>query len=123
MRFNAGNTTPQYFNVIIRHSWKIFIKNERDDLLTCKQNNTTSAYKKTGIYPIDPNCESWSNVLETMEPLNRRYKKSVKCEKVQSYEIFKRKDKTRLTEEEKKTLTQGLPADTNFIQAAYFHMW
>ena len=122
MRFSAGGTTPQYFNIIIRHAWKMFIKNERDNLLTCKQNNTTNAYMKTGLYPVDPNCESWSNVLETMEPLNRRYKKGGKCEKVQSYEIIKRKDKTGLTEEEKKTLMKGLPSDTNFINAAYFHM-
>ena len=45
-----------------------------------------------------------------------------KCENVQSYEIVRRKDSTCLTGEEKKTLTQGLPADTNFIHAAYFYM-
>ena len=91
MRNNGLSTTPQYFNIIIRHAWKIFLQNERNELLTCSQNNTTSAYKKTGIYPFDPNCEAWSTILETMKPLNQKYKETKKCEKVQNYEIVKKK--------------------------------
>ena len=122
MRNNGLSTTPQYFNIIIRHAWKIFLQNERNELLTCSQNNTTSAYKKTGIYPFDPNCEAWSTILETMKPLNQKYKETKKCEKVQNYEIVKKKNKTILTEEEKKTLMKGLPDETHYILAVYFHM-
>ena len=39
---------------------------------------------------------------------------------VKNYEIVKKINKPILTEEEKKTLVQGLPDDTNYIQAAYF---
>ena len=54
--------------------------------------------------------------------LSTRNIKKQKCEKVQNYEIVKKKNKTILTEEEKKTLMKGLPDETHYIQAAYFHM-
>ena len=98
------------------------MKGERNELLTCTQNNTTSAYKKTGLYPLNPNCEAWTNILETMEPLKKRYKETANCENIKNYEIIRTKQKVILTKQEKKTLTQGLPADTHHLQAAYFHM-
>ena len=122
MRNSRLSTTPQYFNIILRHAWKVFLQSERNELLTCMENNTTSTYKKTGLYPFNPNCEAWSTIFEPMRPFNKHCKETAKCEKVNNYEIVKNKEKTILTEEEKKTLKNGLPDDTNYIQAAYFHM-
>ena len=120
MRWNGVSTTPSYFNIIIRNGWKIFLKSEREDLLCCNCNNTTSAWKKTGLYPFNPFCESWNNVLETMGPLNRRYKET-RGETGVEYEITLKKHVVPLSDGERKAITSSSGQD-NHIQAAYFHM-
>jgi len=120
MRWNGVSTTPSYFNIIIRNGWKIFLKSEREDLLCCNCNNTTSAWKKTGLYPFNPFCESWNNVLETMGPLNKRYKET-RGETGVEYEITLKKNVVPLSDGEKKAITSSSGQD-NHIQAAYFHM-
>ena len=57
-----------------------------------------------------------------MKPLNQRYKGTKDCEEVTNYEIVNKINKHILTEEEKKTLVQGLTDGTNCIQDASFHM-
>ena len=42
MRNSGLSTTPQYFNIILRHAWKVFLQSEHNELLTCMENNTTS---------------------------------------------------------------------------------
>ena len=102
MRRNGFNTTPSYFNIIIREGWKIFINAEREDLLCYQCNNTTSAWKKTGLYPFNLFCEAWENVLETMGPLNKCYNETKNDENVLEYEIKLQKDSLPLSDGEKR---------------------
>ena len=94
MRRNGVSTTPSYFNIIIRYAWKYFLKAERDDLLCCGSNNTTRSWEKTGLYPFNPFCESWQNVIETMEPLKKHCKQAKGGEKAVEYEIKLKKQRT-----------------------------
>lgn len=119
---NGINTTPSYFKIIIREGWKIFINAELEDLLCCQCNNTTSAWSKTGLYPFNPFCEAWENVLETMGPLNKCYKETIQNdENIMEYEIKLKNDVSPFSDGEKVTLTTSCNQE-NYLQAAYFHM-
>ena len=120
MRRNGVGVTPSYFNIIMRDGWKLFLRAEREDLLCCSCNNTTSAWQKTGLFPFNPFCEAWENILETMGPLNKKYKET-RNEEVIEYEIKLRKGVSPLSEGERQTLTVTSKQE-NYIQAAYFHM-
>ena len=118
------NDTIAYFwsvGLILRQGWKIFLKAERDDLLCCDSNNTTSAWAKTGLFPFNPFCETWEAIIETMGPLKKHYTKVRGGEKTAEYEIKLLENSVPLSEGEKKTLTDGCVQD-DYVQAAYFHM-
>ena len=121
MRWNGISTSPGYFNIILRQGWKIFLKAERDDLLCCDSNNTTSSWAKTGLFPSNPFCETWEAIIENIGPLKRHYKKVRGGEKTAEYEIKLLENSVPLSEGEKKTLKNGCVQD-DYVQAAYFHM-
>jgi len=69
-------------------------------------NNATNAFERTGLYPYDPDCESWSGAINT---LGLGYSDNNKS-KVQ-YEAYATLPQPQLSVEEKKTLLGDLKAD------------
>jgi len=55
-----------YFNQNFKRGWHNFLSAERLDLENTGINNATNAFQCTGLYPYNPNCESWSGAIETL---------------------------------------------------------
>jgi hypothetical protein len=61
----GGRTTSHaYFNEIFCLGWRIFRKIEVDDLLECFENNATRAFERTGVYPLNPFAEAWTDAID-----------------------------------------------------------
>jgi hypothetical protein len=61
----SGRTTScEYFNSIFCLGLRIFFKAEADDLLECFDNNTTRAFERTGVFPLNPFCEAWTDAID-----------------------------------------------------------
>ena len=84
---------------------------ERQDLLSDKRsNNTTSAYKKTGVYPFDPNCWAWTEAIENLgqsSKIERDEKRKVQ------YEAYPKEghDLVRLSQGQRHALWEGMDID------------
>jgi len=52
-----------YFNHILRTGWDIFIRWEQKDIAAIHVNNATTAYFRTGIYPLNPYSETWEEAI------------------------------------------------------------
>jgi hypothetical protein len=90
-------TTYQYYNRIFADGWRIFLKAEADDLLETFSNNATRAYWKTGVYPLNPNCEAWTDAIESLGAANE-------ISEMVSYEIFPAQEKMPALSAEEKIL-------------------
>jgi len=79
-----------------------FLQAERLDLHVTGLNNATNAFKQMGLYPYNPNCESWSGAIDTLGLANNDSKGKVQ------YEIYPMLPQKQLTDNEKKILRDGL---------------
>jgi len=61
-------------------------------------NNATNAFRRTGLYPFDPNCESWTTAIETLGLANDDKKGKVQ------YEVYPLHPLRQLSEEERNIL-------------------
>jgi len=61
-------------------------------------NNATYAFRQTGLYLFDPNCESWSTAIETLGLANDNKKGKVQ------YEVYPLHPLRQLSEEERNIL-------------------
>jgi hypothetical protein len=86
-RRGQPRTTHGHFNEIFSLGWTIFVKAEADDLLECFDNNATRTYERTGVYPLNPYAEAWTDAigLGAANPAN-------KCDTL-SYEIVSAQEK------------------------------
>jgi len=68
LRYQLGGSISEveFYNKVVKSGWENFILNERKELLVTKGNATTSGFKKTGVYPFDPNCIGWTGAIETI---------------------------------------------------------
>ena len=57
---------PSDWNIIFREAWYKFIAQERQDYRVSQTNATTNANLKTGIFPFNPNCSSWTDAIDTV---------------------------------------------------------
>jgi len=94
-----------YFNKIFRRGWKNFLESERLDLQNSGMSNATNAFTRMGLYPYDPNCESWAGAIETLGLGNNDIKGKVQ------YEVYPVPAPAELSPEEKKTLCNGIDVD------------
>jgi len=78
---------------------------ERLDLLQTGSNNATSTFQKMGLYPYDPNCESWSGAIKMLGLGNNDNKAKVQ------YEIYPTEPERQLTVNEEKILHDGMMID------------
>jgi len=94
-----------YFNGNFKKGWENFLQAERLDLLHTGLTNATSTFQKMGLYPYDPNCESWSAAIETLGIGNHNNKGKVQ------YEIYPTEPVRQLIADEEKTLRDGMVID------------
>ncbi len=94
-----------YFNSNFKQGWQNFLNAEWLDLHKTGMNNATNAFKRTGLYPYDPNCESWSHAIETLGLGNDDNKGKVQ------YEIYPLLPPKQLSIEEKEILRQDVYID------------
>ena len=87
--------TIRYFNGNFRKGWHKFLEAERLDLIATGLNNATNAFQRTGLYPYNPNCESWSGAINTLGLGNNNTKGQVQ------YEIYPTLPQKQLTVNEK----------------------
>jgi hypothetical protein len=76
----------------------MFLNHERDNLCEQGTNTTTSTYLKSGLHPLDPQCENWSTAINTLG----------RGKTAMQYESTAKPDPQVLTLEEKTTLRDGL---------------
>jgi hypothetical protein len=83
-RRTAGTPTLSYFNeVYCKACWRIFKRAERSDLQhLLGYNNATNAYKRTGLFPLNPFSESWTTAVETCGVLGGMDPKHIQYEPV-----------------------------------------
>jgi hypothetical protein len=55
-----------YFNKILLEGWVYFLEAERSNLRALGLNNTTNAYARTGVFPLDLFASAWSEAIETL---------------------------------------------------------
>ncbi len=119
MRRGCDDATLPYFNKNFHIGWQNVLKAEQLDLTNTQHNNATNAFQKTGLYPYDPNCESWSSAIDTLG-LGNDDKGKVQ------YEIYPTLPQKELSIEEKKILRQDLNIDpendiTGDVGVAFTH--
>jgi len=102
VRRGCDAATIPYFNGNFRKGWQNFLQAERLDLHATGLNSATNAFKRTGLYPYNPNCESWSGAIDTLGLGNNDSKGKVQ------YEIYPMLPQKQLTDNEKKILQDGL---------------
>jgi hypothetical protein len=102
----SGRTTCQgYFNSIFSLGWTFFLKAEAADLLECFDNNATRAYERTGVFPLNPFSEAWSDAIDGLGSANHE------C-RTRSYEIVPSEEKMPvLSPAEKSILRTNLDLD------------
>jgi hypothetical protein len=61
-----GKPTVEYFNIALTEAWKIFVETERSELRNLGYNNTTNAYERTGIFPLNPFAIGWKEAIDTL---------------------------------------------------------
>jgi hypothetical protein len=85
--FRRSGRVPncEYFNEVLCKGWRIFLKKEADDLLECFDNNATRAFARTGVHPMNPYAEAWTDAIEGLGIGNEE------CDTA-SYEIVPSKD-------------------------------
>ena len=76
LRYSGKKTKQSYFNIIIRHGWREFLVQERQDIITCGSNSATGAYRHCGLGPFNPYCTGWNHVLSTLGILNKKLKEA-----------------------------------------------
>jgi len=74
---------------------------ERDDLRKLGVNNATNAFKRTGLYPLNPFSETWTNAINTIG-------KGEKPSTGANYEIFVNANAPKLADCDSKLLRQDL---------------
>ena len=103
-RSSRRNGAPNvgYFNRIFAGGWKRFLAEERADMVSTGCNNTTNAYRRTGVKPFDPFCSAWGESIETLGHATKDDKTPI------SYEVVAKLSAEELSEDEKKLLREGL---------------
>jgi hypothetical protein len=103
-RRGAGNADVSYFNHILLQGWNVFLATEREDLLEVGCNNTTNAYVRTGIYPLNPYSSAWMEAIHTLGLLGEQdeLKKQI------GYEVTALPNIPELSVQEKALLRDGL---------------
>jgi len=91
-----------YFNQNFRKGWHNFLEAEWLDLQTTGMNNATNAFKRTGLYPYNPNCESWAGAIATLGLATEDEKGKVQ------YEVYPTLPTRELSSEEQTILHDGL---------------
>jgi hypothetical protein len=114
-RRSGRTTTCEYFNGIFSQGWQIFLKAEADDLLECFDNNTTRAFERTGVYPLNPFCTAWTDAIDGLGTANQE-------SKTLSYEIVPSTldEMPTLSPQEKHLLRTGLDLDDNNDLGDYY---
>jgi len=108
-----------YFNKIFRRGWKNFLDSERLDLQNSGMNNTTNAFTRMGLYPYDPDCESWAGAIETLGLGNNNIKGKVQ------YEVYPVPAPAELSPEEKKhcVMASTLMRKTTLLVSLVLPIW
>ena len=110
-RFQA-EASITYFNRIFMKAWALFLDMESNDLFI-GDNNTTTSYAKTGLYPFNPCADTWEEAINTLG-LEQVLDDSVK--KVGQWEIkikTTEEGRSQLTEEEEKAICTGWVFEDN----------
>jgi hypothetical protein len=100
-----GSPNVGYFNRIFAGGWKRFLEEERADMVSTGCNNTTNAYRRTGVKPFDPFCSAWGESIETLGHATKDDKTPI------AYEVVAKLSADELTEDEKKLLREGMDLD------------
>jgi hypothetical protein len=96
-----GQPTVQYFNEALTVAWKLFVNAERSELRNLGYNNTTNAYERTGIYPLNPFAIGW---MEAIDSLGLQEK----CDETKvRYEPIVKSDIAELSPEDRAVLREG----------------
>jgi len=77
-KFGGPIGDVEFYNSVIKLGWEQYILDEKNELLATKENATTSAFKKTGVYPFDPNCIGWTTAIDTIGKCYSDAKKSLR---------------------------------------------
>ncbi len=104
VRRTTDSYSIPFFNSNFVEGWHTFLQTERDDLRRVNMNNTTRAFKRTGLFPFDPFSESWTEAIETIgqgQPKNA----------AAQYEIFPNENTPQLTESESALLRKDLEGE------------
>jgi hypothetical protein len=108
-RRDEEQPTLDYFNEILKEGWIYFLEAERCDLRALGLNNTTNAYARTGVFPLDPFASAWTEAIETLGGVeNARIREEMP--KAQ-YEALLVGNLPIITDEEKKVIRADLTLD------------
>jgi hypothetical protein len=108
-RRSKKQATLAYFNEILKEGWVYFLEAERSNLRALGLNNTTNAYKRTVVFLIDPFASAWTEAIETLGGVENAKERETKP-KVQ-YKVLGRLILPELSDDDKKTLREGLMID------------
>jgi hypothetical protein len=99
-----GPANVSYFNYILSKGWQVFLENERQDLLEVGCNNTTNAYQRISVFPLNTYSTAWIEAIETLGLAGE----TDELKKQVSYEVCARTDLPNLSDSEKEQLWEGL---------------
>jgi hypothetical protein len=108
-RRGENQATLAYFNEILKEGWVFFLEAERSDLRALGLNNTTNAYERTGVFPIDPFASTWTEAIETLGGVENAREREERP-KVQ-YEALAKLLLPEILDNDKKIMREGLTID------------
>jgi hypothetical protein len=100
--------TVKYFNEALCNAVRLFRETERGELRSLGENSTTSSYRRTGVFPLDPFAEAWTDAIESLGKFD--HGKEAEDYAV-SYEPILKDDLPTLTAGEREVLRSGMTAD------------
>jgi hypothetical protein len=116
-RRGEDQATLPYFNHILNEGWVFFLEAERKDLRALGLNNTTNAYARTGIFPLDPFASAWTEAIETLGGVENAREREVRPRA--QYEVLLKGEMPEITEAEKMVLRANLTLDPLIDESDY----
>ena len=105
------------FLMVLKDTWQEHVQNEASLLLEMRYNKATRGFVKTGLYPLDYDCENWKKAIRFFSSLARLEKQRAEADGLRvsenTWTIKVREDAVFPTDSDIQVLCDNLPVEYN----------
>ena len=77
---STDQMTLTEFMMVLKDTWREHVQNEASLLLEMRYNKATRGFVKTGLCPLDYNCENWKKAIRFFSSLARLEKQRAEAD-------------------------------------------